>query len=97
MRAHGGGIVVCFRSSVIIDYILVLTQLLLTGVLLLNLYLLLPLLTSCTNGYDSSLVNGGNCHMCWVPLICPDTTLRLQDCRSCQHGKASSTIHVARH
>jgi hypothetical protein len=64
MRAHGGGIVVCFRSFVIIDDILVLTQLFLTGVLLLNLYLLLPLLTACTNGYDSSLVNGGNCHMC---------------------------------
>ncbi|KAH9063845.1 general substrate transporter [Lactarius vividus] len=28
------------------------------GVLILNLYLLIPLLTSCVNGYDSSLVNG---------------------------------------
>ncbi|KAI0303757.1 hypothetical protein B0F90DRAFT_1708808 [Multifurca ochricompacta] len=28
------------------------------GVLLLNLYLMLPLLTSCINGYDSSIVNG---------------------------------------
>ncbi|KAI0250199.1 general substrate transporter [Lactifluus subvellereus] len=28
------------------------------GVLLLNLYLLIPLLTSCANGYDSSLANG---------------------------------------
>jgi len=28
------------------------------GVLFLNMYLLIPLLTSCVNGYDSSLVNG---------------------------------------
>ncbi|KAH9037798.1 general substrate transporter [Lactarius pseudohatsudake] len=28
------------------------------GVLVLNLYLLIPLLTSCVNGYDSSLING---------------------------------------
>ena len=32
------------------------------GVLLLNLYLLIPLLTSCVNGYDASLVNGGSCN-----------------------------------
>lgn len=31
------------------------------GVLFLNMYLLIPLLTSCVNGYDSSLVNGGSC------------------------------------
>ncbi len=29
------------------------------GVLLLNVYLVIPLLTSCVNGYDSSIINGG--------------------------------------
>ena len=84
-------------SSVIIDCILVLTQLLPKGVLLLNLYLLLPLLTACTNGYDSSLVNGGNCRTRWMPLACPDVILQMQGCRSCQPGRAGSAIHAAGH
>lgn len=35
------------------------------GILLLNLYLLIPLLTSCVNGYDSSLVNGLQLIQAW--------------------------------
>jgi len=92
-RAHGGDIVVRLGSSIVIDHVL--TQHGLKGVLLLNLYLLLPLLTSCTNGYDSSLINGRNCHMRWVPSTCPDSDPP-QDCRSFQHGEASFTNHVAR-
>ena len=69
-RAHDGDIVVRLGSSVVIDPVL--TQHCLEGVLLLNLYLLLPLLTSCTNGYDSSLINGRNCHTRWMPSTCPD-------------------------
>jgi len=65
--AHYGDTVVRFRSSVVINRIL--TWHCLRGVLLLNFYLLLPLLTACTNGYDSSLVNGRNpgCHMRCTP------------------------------
>lgn len=92
-RAHGGDSVVRLVSPVVIDCVL--TQLGLEGVLLLNLYLILPLLTACINGYDSSLVNGKNYHMCWMPSTCPDGD-PLQDCRSCRHGNASFTTHVAR-
>ncbi|KAI9461627.1 general substrate transporter [Lactarius psammicola] len=43
-----------FLSFALVDYF----WKFLKGVLVLNLYLLIPLLTSCVNGYDSSLVNG---------------------------------------
>jgi hypothetical protein len=90
--AHGGDIVVRLGSSIVIGDVL--TQHGLKGVLLLNLYLLLPLLTSCTNGYDSSLINGRNCHMRWMPPTCPDGD-PLQDCRSFRHGKTTFANHVA--
>jgi hypothetical protein len=35
----------------------------LRGVLRLNLYLFIPLLTGCINGYNSSLVNGSNIYI----------------------------------
>lgn len=91
-QAHGGDVVVRLGSPVVIGRVL--TLLGLKGVLLLNLYLLLPMLTACINGYDSTIVNGRNCHMRWMPSTCPDGD-PFQDCRSFQHGTASSTIHVA--
>ena len=91
-RAHGGDIVVRFGSPLAVDHVLTLFGL--KGVLLLNFYLLLPMLTACINGYDSTIVNGRNSRMRWMPSTCPDGG-PLQDCRSFQHGNSSFTIHVA--
>lgn len=55
MRVHGGDIAVCINSSLIINCILRRHRL---GVLRLNFYLFIPLLTGCINGYNSSIVNG---------------------------------------
>jgi hypothetical protein len=61
MRVHGGDIAVCIISSIIINCVL--TRLRLRGVLRLNFYLFIPLLTGCINGYNSSLVNGSDIYI----------------------------------
>jgi hypothetical protein len=58
------------------------------------MYLLIPLLTSCVNGYDSSLVNGGRCSrtgsLCYV-LILP------QDYSFSGYGKPNLAFHMAQY
>ncbi|KAI0300928.1 hypothetical protein BC826DRAFT_626979 [Russula brevipes] len=68
------------------------------GVLLLNFYLLLPLLTGCINGYDTYLINGRNCHTMvhWMSSACLHATSP-QDCRFSLRGNSSSIIQVAGH
>jgi hypothetical protein len=61
MRVHGGDIGVGIDSPIIINRILTLLRL--RGVLRLNFYLFIPLLTGCINGYNSCLVNGRNFHI----------------------------------